>query len=540
MERRPLQHGGLAIVLAVVVSLGASIVSAGHVEAAASLRLSASAIPAGGYVTITGTGFSPNEGAVVTSRVVVGGQAQTVQANSTTDGSGSFSVQLIYPGGTTQGTYTVTARDVSGHAASASIAVLPVANIIAGGAPATVNVIPHHRVWINATGFGASETVVFRADFPLYNGNTTTVQRTRAANGNGNVNGLVIAVPNDARAGTVTLTATGQASKKTGTVKLHVVYRPAISLKPATTRPGTSFTVSGRDFVPGTGVKLAVDITYTDGSPATLGRTVVTDATGHFSASIYLPAAVRVGTYTVSARDNTGGFRTSRRLSVAVKPTISLSPSTLYPGQTVKVTGSNFGNGVAVRVTATIQTSGGARQVVAQTVSHANGAYTTYLHIPSNARAGNVVVTARSANGSARATLHIQQRPAPRPTQPAPTATPQPTATSTPTPSQHHKTPALGFHSVSIWYHWMRPGTQEHIIVQSTINTKQGIWVHVWYPNGQHQAWYENTSGSGRWDKWFTVPYNSSTPSNDRALVTFRLWHGKDNVKDFEHFGIVR
>jgi hypothetical protein len=86
----------------------------------------------------------------------------------------------------------------------------------------------------------------------------------------------------------------------------------------------------------------------------------------------------------------------------------------------------------------------------------------------------------------------------------------------------------------------MHPGTQEHIIVQSTIHVKQGIWVHVWYPGGQHQTWFQQTNNSGQWSAWFTVPYNSATPRNDRALVTFRLWHGNSNVKNYTHFGIVR
>lgn len=531
----------LQIVLAAIMAGGVSITgnafSAGKVEAATSLQLSSTGIPAGGYVTVNGSGFSANSVTVVSSRVLVGGKSQTVQTSTTTNGSGSFSAQLIFPAGTTQGTYAVTARDFPGHTASANLAVLPVANIIAGGIAGTTNVIPLHRVWINATGYAANETVTFVAEFPLYNGNTTTVRRTRTANGSGNINGLVIVVPNDARPGTVTMTATGQTSKKTGTAKLHVFYRPFITVTPSTARPGTSVTVAGVGFVPGSGVQVALPITYTNGTPATLGRTVVANGNGNFSASVFLPASVRVGGYTVSARDNTGGWRAARHLTVSVKPTISLTPSTAYPGQTIKVSGSNFGGGAVVHVTATVQTSSGSRQIAAQTVTGSGGGYAVNLTIPSNAQAGSVVVTARSANAHTQATLHVQLRPTAVPTNAPPTATPLPTAT--PKPSHHH-TPSLGFQYVSIWYHWMRQGTQEHIIAQSTIHVKQGIWVNVWYPNGQHQVWYQNTNNSGQWSKWFTVPYNSATPTNDHALVTFRLWHGKDNVKDYSHFGIVR
>jgi hypothetical protein len=296
-------------------------------------------------------------------------------------------------------------------------------------------------------------------------------------------------------------------------------------------------TVRGHDFVPGSTERVAAHIIYSNGVPATLGHTVVAAGNGSFSTTVYLPPNVRVGTYTMSARDINRGFYGGARFTVSIKPTVTLTPTTIYPGQTVTVSGNNFGTGSTVHIAASVATATGTQRVTTQTVAGSGGSYVAYLHIPANARAGTVVVTARTVNGSARATLRIRQRPTPQPTAVPPTATPQPTAT--PTPKPHH-TPALGFRYVSIWYHWMRPGTQEHIIAQSTIKTKQGIWVHVWYPNGQHQAWYQQTNSSGRWDKWFTVPYNSATPSNDKALVTFRLWHGKDNVKDFAHFGIVR
>lgn len=537
MDRRYALQVVLAAVISVGVVLTGTVFTSGRAEAAASLQLSSRAIPAGGYVTVNGSGFSANSVTVVNSRINVGGKSQTVQASTTSTSSGSFTVNLVYPAATTQGTYTITARDFAGHTASTPVNILPVADIIANGIPKTTNVIPLHRVWINATGYDPNEVVSFQATFPLYNGNSTTVHKTRKANLNGDINGVVVTIPNDSRAGVVTMTATGETSKKTGTTKLHVVYRPQLTLNTAATRPGTTVGITGIGYVPGTKVQVSIPITYTNGASATLSRTVVANGNGRFTTSIFLPASVKTGTYTVTARDNLGGFRAARRLTVSVKPTISLSPSTIYPGETVKVSGNNFGNGVTVNVTATVQTSNGSRQIAGRTVSGSGGAYAVNLQIPANAHAGDVVVTARSANAHAQATLHIQLRPTAVPTNVPPTASPLPTATKTPS---HHHTPSLGYQWISVWYHWMRPGTQEHIIVQSTIHVKQGIWVHVWYPGGQHQSWFQQTNNSGQWSAWFTVPYNSATPRNDRALVTFRLWHGKSNVKNYTHFGIVR
>lgn len=535
MDRRFALQAALAVVLTAGLATAGAVLPVGRAQAAASLRLSSGTIPAGGNVTVTGYGFAPNDLVTVSSRIVVAGRASTAQANTTSDSSGTFAARLTFPGATQQGTYTVTARDFAGHSASTTITVLPVATIRVGAQPGTTYVIPNHRVWVNATGFDPNELVSFHASFPLYNGNTTTVQPTRRANLNGNVYGLVLTIPGDAAAGSVTLTATGETSKRSGSVTLRVVYRPHITVSPTTARPGTSVTVRGTDFVPGSTIQASINVTYSNGVPATLARTVVANASGEFSTPIYLPPNVRVGGYTVSARDVSRGFRATAPLTVSVKPTIRLSPSTLYPGQTVKISGVNFGTGSTVHIAADVRTASGTQHLTTQTVAGSGGAYLAYLHIPSTAQSGNVTVTARTVNGSAQATLHVQQRPTPMPTAVPPTATPQPTATSTP-----HHVPALGFRYVSIWYHWMRQGTREHIVAQSTISTKQGIWVHVWYPNGQHQVWYQNTNDFGYWDKWFTVPYNSATSTNDQALVTFRLWHGKDNVKDFAHFGIVR
>jgi hypothetical protein len=48
----------------------------------------------------------------------------------------------------------------------------------------------------------------------------------------------------------------------------------------------------------------------------------------------------------------------------------------------------------------------------------------------------------------------------------------------------------LSFRWVSLWYHTVRHGTWDYIIVQSTLQTQLGIWVHVIFPNGVHSDFY--------------------------------------------------
>lgn len=120
----------------------------------------------------------------------------------------------------------------------------------------------------------------------------------------------------------------------------------------------------------------------------------------------------------------------------------------------------------------------------------------------------------------------------------APTATPTSTPIPTPTPVPHVAKP-LGFRYVSIWYHAVRKGTFDHVVVQSNKHTTLGIWVHVIFPSGVHYDFYENTDSHGHWSKSFPVPTNSGSAYNNRAIVAIQLWHSKKTVKDFEFFTVL-
>src|SRR5579884_1454824 len=128
-----------------------------------------------------------------------------------------------------------------------------------------------------------------------------------------------------------------------------------------------------------------------------------------------------------------------------------------------------------------------------------------------------------------------------------PTNTAVPTATPTSAPPTATATPVvivkkayhLGFRYTSIWYHFMRRGTNETIVAQGNKHAQFGIWVHVIFPSGVHYDYYENTDSSGHWTKTFYVPYNAGSPYNNRAWVLFQLWSGKHTVKDFGYFGVL-
>jgi hypothetical protein len=226
---------------------------------------------------------------------------------------------------------------------------------------------------------------------------------------------------------------------------------------------------------------------------------------------------------------------------VSVKPTIAVQPYALFPGEAVTVSGDNFGSGANVTVSATFPIQGGGtRTVNVTTHTGGHGNYSVRLGVPANAAPAKVTVTAHSANASVHTQIQVNQKPAPKPTAtPVPSATPTstPIPTSTPTPKHHH---GFGFRYISIWYHTVRVGTYDHLVVQSTLHTQLGIWVHVWFPNVYRSlAYYQNTDFNGHWETQFTVPRDAITSNNNHVLVTFRLWHGKSNVKDFSGFRLV-
>jgi len=161
--------------------------------------------------------------------------------------------------------------------------------------------------------------------------------------------------------------------------------------------------------------------------------------------------------------------------------------------------------------------------------------------VPGNAAGGSVAVTARGAAGSATTTIAIPLRPTPtpkptaKPTSVPPTSAP-PTATPTATPKVR---PPFKFQYVSLWYHTVRQGTWDMLVVQSALRVKLGIWVHVYFPNGSHLDYYENTGNRGLWSKRFDIPANAANSQSNQALITIRLWHGSTSIKNFLNFTLV-
>lgn len=117
------------------------------------------------------------------------------------------------------------------------------------------------------------------------------------------------------------------------------------------------------------------------------------------------------------------------------------------------------------------------------------------------------------------------------------TSTPvPPTATPTPKPAKKYR---ATFSYLSVWYHFIRVGTQETIVVQAKKHTQHGIWLTVRFPSGRYFAYYTNTDKSGFWSTRFTVPKNGLSKYTNEAVVTAQLWYKNTTTKSYATFFLV-
>jgi hypothetical protein len=534
---------GLAA-LGLLVGLTTSAAPAAPASAASSLSLSRYTAAPGDTVVVTGAGFAPLDTVVAASSLHVNGVANLVQNSTLSGSSGAFQTTLLLPGGTNQGTYAVSARDFHGHSAARDLTVLPLAFLRVGGPSPTTLVIPTHQFYVSGAGFAANEPVNLSARFPLYDGDSVVVNRTVGASSTGSFSEILITVPSDAKAANVRLTAQGQSSRKTATGQLSVVYRPALT-HPATVRPGTDVSVAGHGFVPASLVHVSMTIARIGATSETLSRDVTTDGQGNFTTTLTLPASTRLGTYVITAHDTVGNFRTSASVLVSVHPTASVSPAIIFPGEAFTVSGDNFGTGASVTVDATFALRGGGTHLVSGSAhTGAHGEYSVRLVAPLLAAAGRVGIVVRSSEAQVSAHIQVRARPTPTPTpRRLPTSTPIPTATATPTPTatlippKHHK---FAFKSISIWYHTVTADTWDHVVVQTTLKTTQGIWITVRFPSNLVEAFYTTTNKSGHYQRTFEVPTSALVHHRSgTALITLKLWHGKKSRTAYRTITVI-
>ena len=265
----------------------------------------------GTQVTVTGTGFVGNSGVDFGST-----PAAAVTVVSSTE------ILATSPAGT--GTVDVTVSNGNGTSATS------VADLFTYGIPSVTSVVPDHggngtSVAVTGTNFVLGTTVKFGST----PGTSVVVDSSTQ---------LTVTAP--AGSGTVDVTVTnGLGTSPTSVNDLFTYGTPTVtSVSPNHGGAGTSVTVTGTNFVPGTTVKFG----------PTPGTSVVVDS----STQLTVTAPAGSGTVDLTVNNGNGTSPTSiNDLFAYASPTVtSVTPNFGGPGggTTVTVTGTNFVPGVTV------------------------------------------------------------------------------------------------------------------------------------------------------------------------------------------------
>jgi hypothetical protein len=309
---------------------------------------------------------------------------------------------------------------------------------------------------------------------------------------------------------------------------------------------GRRYYVSGSGFGANETVSLSVNYPLYNGDTQTVSVNARTNGAGQFyEAVLHVPWDAIARTDTLNATGAASNRHAVAYVHVTYSPSIGVSPTHQNPGRTITVRGYGYVPGSRVNVTMTFPRTDGSTLTLAKgPYTDAYGNFVTTLNLPGNITLGSHTITAVDAAGGFRASTRVTVTRAPQPTatatvRPTATSTPQPTATATATSTPKPKNKGVGFSWVSLWYHTVRQGTWDHLSVQTKPTKKMGIWVMVYFPNGVHYAYYENTDSSGFWQKQFNIPRRAISSKSNQAVITVQLWRGKKTTKYFMNFTLV-
>jgi 5-hydroxyisourate hydrolase-like protein (transthyretin family) len=383
------------------------------VHAAASLTLSRQMAVPQDAVTVTGSGFASRVMVITTANFQVGNRTVTVKRGSVTDDIGTYHARFAVPAGSVPGFYTVRARDFQNQVATATLHILPLVDLRAGAkSPPTFDITAGRLFYVSGSRFQSKGSVKITATFPLFNGNSVTVNKNPTADARGSFHDVLVQAPFNAKQGTLSMTATGSISGKQATSTLNVIYQPAITLGAPAARPGQDLSVTGAGFVPNVTVHVSLPV-QTGSTTTTMTKDVTTDDKGAFTITLNLPGSLQQGSYTVTAKGTAIGLTAAAKLAISLKAAIAAQPATVSPGETVKITGSGYSANATVYIKLTVPLFGGGSKPLDTTVTtDAQGAFTTSLHIPGHAAAGSVTIAAQGPHTASHASLTIKHVPA--------------------------------------------------------------------------------------------------------------------------------
>ena len=320
-------------------------------------NLSPTSGPAGTAVTITGTNFGPSQG---NSTVTFNGTPATAIASWS-----AGSIIAAVPVAATTGNVVVTVSGV--QSSGVSFTVLPT--------PGITSLTP------NSGPLGASITIAGVNFGSTQNDSTVTFNGVSSTPTSWSATSIAIPVPASATTGNVVITVGGVPSNG---MPFTVLPTPSITgLSPTSGPVGTPVTITGTNF----GAIQGLSTVTFNGTPSTA---VTNWSVASIVAAVPAAAATGYVVVTVSGVPSTG-------MTFTVLPTpgiTSLSPASARVGDSVTITGANFGS---TQGNSTVTFNGTA---VTTITSWSAGSIVTA--VPAGASTGNVVVTVNgvASNGA--------------------------------------------------------------------------------------------------------------------------------------------
>ncbi len=324
---------------------------------------------------VSGTGFAPG---ITDGTLVYASQPSlTTVTGLSTDADGSFSQVITIPSGAASGaltmavTFSGTTKTVTFVVADRLLNITPSSGplgtlvmISASGMTASSEVDPNN-VESQMSGGGGTLTIA-GANMLANNSSTTGNYATTgiAIDSGGNLAATTVAITTGIATGAQTITATDRGGRTASGA--FTVTKPSIEISPAEGYMGTTLSITGTGWVPGSRGVVSLNSTNT-----TVAITTIPKTDGTFSASMVVPiistisATTRIETFTAADIMVNSAVSQQFRVSTA---SISAEPTSGAASDTITLTGVGFVPNTAV----TAVTVGGATVTTSPTVPITN------------------------------------------------------------------------------------------------------------------------------------------------------------------------
>ncbi|HCI78937.1 MAG TPA: hypothetical protein DHW02_04535, partial [Ktedonobacter sp.] len=275
-------------------------------------------------LTLTGNAFGNTETVNIywnySTKTHTGTLLTAVTGNST----GSFTITVNAPSGTTAKRITIAGTGQSTQAtALTSFTIYPPTLALAPiqGSPGTT-------LTLSAYGFGANEQVNF-----YWNSSTTSIGTT-SADSTGYLSPTTVIVPSGSTSGSYAVTAVGQTSK-ISTTSTFTVVAPGSNVSVSSGPVGENINVSGQGYTPGETVNILWNYTG-PGTGTNIGQ-IMADVSGTIIGSFAVPTTT-TGAYAVALSSATSQDVSQNTFSVING--LAASPASASPDSSVTINGT--------------------------------------------------------------------------------------------------------------------------------------------------------------------------------------------------------